>query len=66
MAPNEDNNIQKNARNIKPPIKNILFLIILFFFSFSETLYTIDKIFWHLILEIFLSDKNIIFIIIVI
>ena len=35
-APKEDNNIQKNTRNIRPNIKNIICLIIKFLFSLSE------------------------------
>ena len=43
-APNEDNNIQKNTRKINPKIKNIIYLIIIFFFSLSEILYDIVKL----------------------
>ena len=37
-APNEDNNIQKNTRNIRPTTKNIVYLIIKFFLTLSEIL----------------------------
>ena len=35
-APKEDNNIQKNTRNIRPNKKNIIYLITKFLFSLSE------------------------------
>ena len=35
-APNADNNIQKNTKNIRPEIKNIIYLMIIFFFTSSE------------------------------
>ena len=36
IAPNDDNNIQKNTRNTRPNTKNIICLIIKFLFSLSE------------------------------
>ena len=48
-APNEDSNIQKNTRNIKPLIKNIVCLIIKFFFSCWDTESACDKVNWLLI-----------------
>ena len=38
-APNDDNNIQKNTRNISPNKKNIICLMVKFLFSLSEIVY---------------------------
>ena len=64
-APNEDNNIQKKPRKIKPKIKNIVYLIIKSFFTFSEMVDASDDVWALRTLIIFLSDKNTIFIIVV-
>ena len=64
-APNDDNNIQKNTRNIRPNTKNIICLIIKFLFSLSEIVYASDGVNCLLTWTIFLSDKNMIFIIVV-
>ena len=62
-APNEDNNIQKNTRNPRPNIKKRIYLITKFFLTFSEIDCANDNEDCSLTLEIFLSDKNINFII---
>ena len=64
-APNEDNNIQKNTRNIRPNMKNIICLITKFLLSFSAILYASDGVNCLFIRAIFLSVKNMIFIIVV-
>ena len=64
-APNEDNNIQKKTRNIRPNMKKITYLIIKFLLTFSETEWAADGFNCLLTWIIFLSDKNIIFIIVV-
>ena len=62
-APNEDNNIQKNTRKPIPNIKKRTYLITKFFRTFSEIEYANDNDVCCLTWEIFLSDKNINFII---
>ena len=65
-APNEDNNIQKNTKNKRPKVKNIIYLRIKFFLTLSEIVYASDGVIFLLTWIIFLSDKNMIFIIVVI
>ena len=65
-APNDDNNIQKKTRNIRPNIKKITYLIIKFLLTFSEIKWAAEGFICLLTWIIFLSDKNISFIIVVI
>ena len=60
-APNEDKNTQKKERKIIPKIKNIIYLMTKFLFSFIEISSAALTVFWFLIFNKFLSDKNIYF-----
>ena len=62
-APKEDKSIQKNTRNIRPKMKNIIYFMIKFFLTLSDIEYANDGNICCLTLLIFLSDKNIILII---
>ena len=65
-APNDDNNIQKKTRNISPNIKKKVYLITKSLLTLSEVESASDRVGWCLIWIMFLSDKKIIFIIILI